>query len=251
MNNEAQGAYSDYQSDGDESPVKRRTVSSSSSSNQTIEDFPEPPPDNLEEDEPMTSALGFLQQQQESGLFLQNAASLEDDDLSKMDFHPDEPIPPGQFNFATYLENLRATVNIFLKRRLQEPILQNTRKLVLQANRGEQKTYDSEFDQIIAAENEDDFDEVDIESIISKEYNKLTRAPYSSRHASKRSMEYQMERFQDSKIFKKLSAIYYPVDKTSISKFKYQLPCLQVIQAPPGIQQAQSFKRQTIETTNA
>lgn len=63
MNSEAMGAYSDYQSDGDESPVKRqRTVSSSSSSNQTIEDFPEPPPDNLEEDEPMISALAFLQQ---------------------------------------------------------------------------------------------------------------------------------------------------------------------------------------------
>ena len=55
------------------------------------------------------------------------ASQSEDDDRQDeflaVDFHPDEPNPPSTQTFSTYLENLRNTLNVFLKKRLKDPIL--------------------------------------------------------------------------------------------------------------------------------
>jgi hypothetical protein len=60
----------------------------------------------------------------------------------------------------------------------------------------------------------DNFNDTDFCAIISREFKKLATAPYSSRNASKRYQENGMERFQDSKVCKKLQLVYFPVDKS-------------------------------------
>jgi len=40
---------------------------------------------------------------------------------------------------------MKNTMNVLLKKRMKDPILQNTRKLILTANKIEHTTYDDEF----------------------------------------------------------------------------------------------------------
>jgi len=53
-----------------------------------------------------------------------------------------------------------------LKKKLKEPILQNTRKLVMQVTKADNKSYDQEYNQLV--DDEEDFDEIDFGSLISK-----------------------------------------------------------------------------------
>lgn len=73
------------------------------------------------------------------------ASQFGDPDFTVWDFHPDEPTTPATFSFSTSVESLRSIINVFLKKRLKEPILQNTRKLILSVNRSEHLTYDDEL----------------------------------------------------------------------------------------------------------
>lgn len=107
---------------------------------------------------------------------------------------------------------MRSTLNVFLKKKLKEPILQNTRKLVVQVSKADSKSYDQEYNQLV--DDEEDFDEIDFGYLISKQHRKLTSSSFSTRNAAKRSQEYRMDRFENTKAFKKLSCIYFPVDKT-------------------------------------
>jgi cytoskeletal protein RodZ len=68
-----------------------------------------------------------------------------DTDFSIWDFHPDEPNPPATQTFCTYIESLRNTLNSLMKKRMKEPILQNTRKLILTATKADNTSYDEEF----------------------------------------------------------------------------------------------------------
>jgi hypothetical protein len=53
------------------------------------------------------------------------------DDFEKWDFHPEElPSGPSQFTLVTYLENLKQTLNVFMKKRIRDSFNQNTRKLI-------------------------------------------------------------------------------------------------------------------------
>ena len=61
---------------------------------------------------------------------------------------------------------MRSTLNVFLKKKLKEPILQNTRKLVMQVSKADNKSYDQDYNQLV--DDEEDFDEIDFGSLISK-----------------------------------------------------------------------------------
>ena len=45
------------------------------------------------------------------------------EDFSVWDFHPDEPTVPPQFQFCTYLEGVKNTLNVLMKKRMKDPIL--------------------------------------------------------------------------------------------------------------------------------
>jgi hypothetical protein len=61
---------------------------------------------------------------------------------------------------------------------------------------------------------------------MNKEFKKLSTAPHSSRNAAKRSIENTMDRFPLTKVGKKLSSIYFPVDKTQLQKNIGSIPTL-------------------------
>lgn len=93
------------------------------------------------------------------------------EDFSVWDFHPDEPTVPAQFQFCTYLEGVKNTLNVLMKKRMKDPILQNTRKLILTANRAEHYTYDEEFKR--KHFDEEDLSKADFNLIINREIRKL------------------------------------------------------------------------------
>ena len=45
------------------------------------------------------------------------------EDFAVWDFHPDEPTVPAQFQFCTYLEGVKNTLNVLMKKRMKDPIL--------------------------------------------------------------------------------------------------------------------------------
>ena len=95
-----------------------------------------------------------------------------------------------------------------MKKRIKDTILVNTRKLVLQVNKGENVSYDDEMAAIHVG------DEIDFSSILNIEFKKLTCSPYVTRNAVQRSADYRIDKFHHTKTFKKLAKSYYPVDKS-------------------------------------
>jgi len=84
----------------------------------------------------------------------------------------------------------------------------------VQVNKQENKSYDQEFENKYGQVNMDNFIDTDFGAMISREFKKLASAPYSSKNAYKRYQENGMERFQDTKVCKKLQSVYFPVDKS-------------------------------------
>jgi len=51
--------------------------------------------------------------------------------MEEIDFHPDEPRPPSQFMYSAYFENLRHTMNTFLRKPIKKQFITNSKKCVL------------------------------------------------------------------------------------------------------------------------
>ena len=63
-------------------------------------------------------------------------------------------------------------MNIFMKKRIKDPILTNTRKLILNVNKSEHFSYDEEYKNKVCPYTQD-FNEMDINGYISREYKKF------------------------------------------------------------------------------
>lgn len=70
-----------------------------------------------------------------------------------------------------------------MKKRIKDPLLQNTRKLFVQVNKIEHKTYDQEFENKYGPVGLDNYNDIDFNSILIKEFKRLSSAPYTSRNA--------------------------------------------------------------------
>ncbi len=104
-------------------------------------------------------------------------------------------------------------------------------------NRQENKFYEQDYNNLV--DDEEDYEEIDFDTIISREHRRLANSQFASRNAAKRSQEYRMDRFENTKAFKKISCIYFPVDKTQ--KPNGQIP--QLLVTPVQLLQQFSFKR--------
>ncbi|TNV82621.1 hypothetical protein FGO68_gene12530 [Halteria grandinella] len=159
-----------------------------------------------------------------------------DTDFTSWDFQPEEQNAPSQFMFCTYIESLKNTLNLLMKKRMKDPILQNTRKLILTATKGEHYSIDDEFKSkyCVGFDGEDCSEqEADVESALNREMRLLTSSQYVTRYPQQRYVEGYMERFQDSKVHKKLSKIYFPVDKSQLQKQPGFIPKLLMFSVAP------------------
>lgn len=70
---------------------------------------------------------------------LNNEDALFDPNLEYLcwDFHPNETEPPSTFTYSTYLESLRTTVNTIMKKPIKAPFSLNSRKTIIQVNKGD------------------------------------------------------------------------------------------------------------------
>lgn len=57
-----------------------------------------------------------------------------ENDFSLQDFHPGEPKPAAQFQYACYFENLRHSLNVLLKRPIKKPFAAQSKKIMILAN---------------------------------------------------------------------------------------------------------------------
>ena len=55
----------------------------------------------------------------------------------EVDFHPNEARPPDRYMYSAYFDNLRHTMNTYLRRPIKKPFVSNTKKIVFQINRNE------------------------------------------------------------------------------------------------------------------
>ena len=67
---------------------------------------------------------------------------MNEQQMTTKDFHPDEPLPPRDFLFSTYTENLRMLLNVFVKRKIKEPLHQNHKKIISHVYKHEHTSYD-------------------------------------------------------------------------------------------------------------
>ena len=55
---------------------------------------------------------------------------------------------------------------------------------------------------------------MDFETILNVEYNHMIHGSHISKNLFQRSLEHKMDAFIDSEKHKKLTSVYYPVDKS-------------------------------------
>ena len=58
-------------------------------------------------------------------------------EFMEVDFHPNEPRPPDRFMYSAYFDNIRHTLNTYLRRPIKKPFTSNTKKTVLSIYRNE------------------------------------------------------------------------------------------------------------------
>lgn len=58
-------------------------------------------------------------------------------EFNEVDFHPSEARPPDRYMYSAYFDNLRHTMNTYLRRPIKKPFVSNTKKIVLTINRAE------------------------------------------------------------------------------------------------------------------
>jgi hypothetical protein len=67
---------------------------------------------------------------------------------------------------------------------------------------------------------------MDFEAILNIEYSNMVHGPNMSKAMFQRVLEHKMEPFLGSEKHKKLSSIYYPVDKSQLNRCGGHLPYL-------------------------
>lgn len=66
--------------------------------------------------------------------------------------------------------------------------------------------------------------DMNFDAILNLEYNHLIHGPHISKNLFQRSLEHKMETFIGSEKHKKLSSVYYPVEKSQLNKCGGGLP---------------------------
>lgn len=64
-------------------------------------------------------------------------------DFEVWDFHPNELEVPSSFTYSTHLENLRLSLNTYLKKPIKTPFSVNAKKAVVTINKNEHQTIDT------------------------------------------------------------------------------------------------------------
>ena len=65
----------------------------------------------------------------------------------EVDFHPNEPRPPDRFMYSAYSDNIRHTLNTYLRRPIKKPFTSNTKKTVLSIYRNEDPVLEMAYPQ--------------------------------------------------------------------------------------------------------
>jgi hypothetical protein len=87
-------------------------------------------------------ALAKLKEQQENE---QEEIEQRKNEFMEIDFHPYETRPAGQFMYSAYFEQLRHTMNSYLRRPIKKQFVTNSKKCVLTVVRGENRTIDEMY----------------------------------------------------------------------------------------------------------
>ena len=66
-------------------------------------------------------------------------------EFTEVDFHPLEPKPPDKYMYSVNYDNVRHTLNTYLRRPIKKAFASNSKKLVLTVDRRYDKTIDSLF----------------------------------------------------------------------------------------------------------
>ena len=97
---------------------------------------------------------------------------MNEQQMTTKDFHPDEPLPPRDYLFSTYTENLRMLINVFVKKKIKEPLHQNHRKIISHVYRHEHTSYEYWLGE--------DPENINFNEILNCEFVALLRAPHVS-----------------------------------------------------------------------
>ena len=140
-------------------------------------------------------------------------------EFMEVDFHPNEPRPPDRFMYSAYFDNIRHTLNTYLRRPIKKPFTSNTKKTVLSIYRNEDPVLEMAYPQRSEEEWRAETQEI-LTGEIFKMFNKVspqeglaaTKKPSIMKKNGHEFTKHKLHPFFKTRDFrKKIAFIYYPV----------------------------------------
>eukprot|EP00347_Sterkiella_histriomuscorum_P008230 403345881 len=193
-----------------------------------------PPRDNLTSttEEGSISAAGFFNQ--EDGLFYENP----NPDFTAWNFHyQDTSEEPQQFTYSTTIENLRITLNTYMKKALKTPFQANFKKAVIQVNRQndcETQSFDDYMRSQLLLKTQQDLpeEEINFQHLLNNEADKFLGRRFITKKRNNWLAANQIEQFHKSKAQRKLAKIYYHINHDEIFENNGKVPLFVVSNKP-------------------